>query len=111
MKKILTWSVFIVSTCIFTVNFYNRYPATPFQTFFVTCFVSGALALIVPCIYQIKRRNEASFLPCAYFGRPQYVVTGLQNSESQAMNLAFGRLRRGRVQEVSYILPPSITKH
>lgn len=58
MKKILTWSVFIVSTCIFTVYFYNLDPSTPFQAFFTACFVSGALALIVPCIYQIKWRKD-----------------------------------------------------
>lgn len=58
MKKILTWSVFIVSTCIFTVYFYNLDPSTPFQAFFAACFVSGALALIVPCIYQIKWRKD-----------------------------------------------------
>lgn len=58
MKKILTWSVFIISTCIFTVYFYNRGPSTPFQAFFAACFVSGALALIVPCVYQIKWRKD-----------------------------------------------------
>lgn len=58
MKKILTWAVFIVSICIFTVYFYNLDPSTPFQAFFAACFVSGALALIVPCIYQIKWRKD-----------------------------------------------------
>lgn len=58
MKKKLTWCVFIVSTCILTVYLYNLDPTTPIQAFFTACFISGALALIVPCIYQIKWRHD-----------------------------------------------------
>lgn len=58
MKKILTWSVFIISTVILTAYLYNLDPSTPFQAFFTACFVSGALALIVPCVYKIKWRYD-----------------------------------------------------
>lgn len=58
MKKILAWSIFIISTCIFTVYFYSRNPSTPFLAFFAACFVSVLLALIVPCVYQINWRKD-----------------------------------------------------
>lgn len=58
MKKILTWTVFVISTCIFTVIFYNIDPSIPFQAFFAACMVSGIISLIVPCIYQLKWRYD-----------------------------------------------------
>ena len=58
MKKILTWVVFIVATCILSLYFYSIDPSTPVQAFFMACIVFWALALIVPCIYQIKWRHD-----------------------------------------------------
>lgn len=58
MKKILTWTVFVISTCIFTVIFYNIDPSIPFQAFFAACMVGGILSLIVLCIYQLKWRYD-----------------------------------------------------
>ncbi len=58
MKKILTWLVFIISTCITTAYFYKLDPSTPIQALFMACLVSGTLAMIVPCIYQLKWRHD-----------------------------------------------------
>ena len=58
MKKLITWSVYILSTCIITAFLYKVDPSSPFEAFFAACFVSVGPALIVLCIYQLKWRHD-----------------------------------------------------
>lgn len=58
MKKFLTWTVYILSTCVITACLYNFDPTSPFEAFFTACFVSVGPALIVLCIYQLKWRHD-----------------------------------------------------